>query len=93
MHSILTLTLNITLTLTLILTLNALDSNHNSNPNVLDYHTNSKSSISTLTPRLNALYSNPLGNPDPNPNLALHSTKANLTHNSTPNTILKCTGF
>ena len=69
MHSILTLTLNITLTLTLILTLNALDSNHKSNPNVLDYNTNSKSSISTLTLTVNALDSNPKGNPDPNPNI------------------------
>ena len=68
MPSILTVTLNITLTLTRILTLNALDSNHNSNPNVLDYNPNTKSSISTLSLTLNALDCNPKGNPDPKPN-------------------------
>ena len=68
MHSILTLTLNVTLTLTLIQTLNALYSNHKFNPNVLDSNTNSKSSIPTLTLILNALDSNPKGNPVPKPN-------------------------
>ena len=66
MHSILTLTLNIILTLTLIQTLNALGSNHNCNPNVLDYNPSINSSIWTLTVTLNALDSNPKRNPDPN---------------------------
>ena len=68
MHSILTLTLNINLTLSLTLTLNALDSIHNSNPNVLDYNPNTQSSISTLSLTLNALDSNPKAIPDPKPN-------------------------
>ena len=67
MHSILTLTPNITVILTQSLTLNALDSKHNSNPNVLDYNPNTKSSISTLSLTLNALDSNRKGNPHPKP--------------------------
>ena len=65
MLSLLILTL---ITLTLSLSLNAVDSNHYSNPHVLDSNPNSKSSIPTLTRTLNALDSNPKGNRDPNPN-------------------------
>ena len=84
MRSILTLTLNITVSRSQNPTLNALDSNHNSNHNVLDYNPNSKSSISTLSLTLNALDSNPKGNADPNSKPTPY-TKNALYSNPNPN--------